>query len=158
MSKNGIIISRKDVGDRKTVTFDGSKNTLKIDTDNSKVRSEFIKYTFGVAPPMGGATAITTRLITVEHNMGYIPAYIFYMYSYDIQYAYVYPGIYSDSVFFLGGGLAPYRAFNIYVTSKHLCIDIICGDPYGLIPAYDILGKSFGLKYMLFSNPLDPDA
>lgn len=158
MSKYGILVSSSDIKNRDDITFDGSKNTLKIDTNNDKTRSDFIKYTFATAPPMGGATAIVTRLITIDHNMGYRPAFLSYMYSYDIQYAYVTMGDYSEIPFYLGGGLAPFRAFSVYVTDKSLCVDVTCGDPFAFTPAYDVVGKSFGLKYMLFSNPLDPDA
>lgn len=158
---NGIKISLpgSNVENEDSIAFRSDRNTMKLDIKAEPVRTGFFKYTFpNNPPPTTLIGSVDYPIFEVQHNLGFLPAHLLYFYSYDFTGSYVVPNSYQLGTMFLTGAGNVSQYFQYYLDTFKLSIYYTVSIAVDhTATAFDVTGKSFGFKYMIYSNQSESD-
>lgn len=132
----------------KNYTVNSLQDTVKLDPSATSARFAYIEYTMSNNPAAPGSGAdIRYPLITVNHNLGYIPFTLVWIRQ--INWGTPTNG-YTNTEISFGGGLGNARQyFSYYVDTSKLVL--YYGVSTGTV-SVDVTGYVTGFKYLINNN------
>lgn len=140
---------------RGILTIKGDGDTMKLKNSGSPKLFDYVTHTFKNNPPAPASGVATYNLITINHNLGYLPCSLVYIYNYDLPATYSSADSYAIGLMILHSAGQNGQDFGYTIDRQYLNLHYRVTRTIAAPDiSHDVTGHTFGFKYFIFTNEI----